>query len=79
MTKLASFGLIAILPTEIASHAWAQEANPEPAYCAQYYPNADCNSIGLKTPESPRAVRSERGKAASSAKKGKRQSSAATG
>ena len=45
MTKLASLGLIAFLPTVIASHAWAQEANPEPAYCAQYYPNADCNSI----------------------------------
>jgi hypothetical protein len=78
MTKLATLGLIAILSTVIASQAWAQEANPEPAYCAQYYPNADCNSIGPKTPESPRAVRSERGKAASAAKKGKRQSSAAT-
>jgi len=78
MTKLATLGLIAILSTAIASQAWAQEANAEPAYCAQYYPNADCNSIGPKTPGTARSVSSEPGKAAPAAKKKKRPSSAAT-
>jgi hypothetical protein len=30
--------------TAFASGASAQEANSEPGYCAQFYPNADCNS-----------------------------------
>ena len=34
----------------ITQQAWAQAANPEPGYCAQFYPNADCNSIGPATP-----------------------------
>src|SRR5262249_7915846 len=34
----------------MAEQAWAQAANPEPGYCAQFYPNADCNSVGPATP-----------------------------
>lgn len=34
----------------MAERALAQAANPEPGYCAQFYPNADCNSIGPATP-----------------------------
>jgi len=48
---------MATLAIAIAPLAWAQEANPEPAYCAQYYPNADCNSIGPKTPDTPKALK----------------------
>jgi hypothetical protein len=46
MTKLATLALAALLPLAVAPQAWAQEANPEPGFCAQFYPNADCNSIG---------------------------------
>jgi hypothetical protein len=53
MSKRAALGLIALLSTVIAPQASPQEANPEPAYCAQYYPNADCNSIGPTTPQRP--------------------------
>jgi Na+-transporting methylmalonyl-CoA/oxaloacetate decarboxylase gamma subunit len=34
----------------VAEQARAQAANPEPGYCAQFYPNSDCNSIGPATP-----------------------------
>jgi hypothetical protein len=34
----------------VTEKARAQAANPEPGYCAQFYPNADCNSIGPATP-----------------------------
>ncbi len=34
----------------VADQARAQAANPEPGYCAQFYPNSDCNSIGPATP-----------------------------
>ena len=34
----------------VAEQARAHAANPEPGYCAQFYPNADCNSIGPATP-----------------------------
>jgi hypothetical protein len=38
----------------ITQQAWAQAANPEPGYCAQFYPNADCNSVGPATPGAAR-------------------------
>ena len=41
---------IAAMAGVTAEQAWAQAANPEPGYCAQFYPNADCNSIGPATP-----------------------------
>jgi hypothetical protein len=36
--------LAAMALTGSAERASAQEANPEPGYCAQFYPNADCNT-----------------------------------
>jgi hypothetical protein len=41
---------IAAMSAVVAEQARAQAANPEPGYCAQFYPNADCNSIGPATP-----------------------------
>lgn len=34
----------------MTEQARAQAANSEPGYCAQFYPNADCNSTGPATP-----------------------------
>jgi hypothetical protein len=55
MLKHAFLGATAtaILSVTFASIASAQAANPEPGYCAQFYPNADCNSsTGPATPGS---------------------------
>ena len=41
---------ISAMSAVTAEQARAQAANPEPGYCAQFYPNADCNSIGPATP-----------------------------
>ena len=64
MTKLATLALAALLPLAVAPQAWAQEANPEPGFCAQFYPNADCNSIGPATPNKATAVEPEEAPAA---------------
>jgi hypothetical protein len=45
---------ITALSGVITQQAWAQAANPEPGYCAQFYPNADCNSVGPATPGAAR-------------------------
>ena len=41
---------ITAMSAVVADQARAQAANPEPGYCAQFYPNSDCNSIGPTTP-----------------------------
>jgi hypothetical protein len=41
---------ITAMSAGVADQARAQAANPEPGYCAQFYPNSDCNSIGPATP-----------------------------
>jgi hypothetical protein len=64
MTKLATLALAALLPLAVASQARAQEANPEPGFCAQFYPNADCNSIGPATPNKGAAAEPEEAPAA---------------
>jgi hypothetical protein len=45
---------ITALSGVITQQARAQAANPEPGYCAQFYPNADCNSVGPATPGAAR-------------------------
>ena len=45
---------IAAMSAVTAEQARAQAANPEPGYCAQFYPNADCNSVGPATPGAAR-------------------------
>lgn len=49
---LPGAAIMAILSAAAATPALAQAANPEPGYCAQFYPNSDCNSIGPDTPGS---------------------------
>jgi hypothetical protein len=55
--------LVALLAAMLAatwSPSSAQEANPEPGYCAQFYPNADCNTgpdaPNVTVPRPPRAA-----------------------
>jgi hypothetical protein len=43
---------VIILCAAAAPPALAQAANPEPGFCAQFYPNSDCNSVGPETPGS---------------------------
>jgi len=43
-----------MLSAAAATPASAQAANSEPGYCAQFYPNSDCNSVGPDTPGSNR-------------------------
>ena len=43
---------VIILLAAAAPPALAQAANSEPGYCAQFYPNSDCNSAGPETPGS---------------------------
>ena len=44
--------MVIILCAAVAPPALAQAANAEPGYCAQFYPNSDCNSVGPDTPGS---------------------------
>jgi hypothetical protein len=67
MTKLATLAVAALLSLAVVPQAWAQAANPEPGYCAQFYPNADCNSIGPATPNKAAAVEPDEAPAAVSA------------
>ena len=47
-----SAAITAFLSAAIPPPALAQAANFEPGYCAQFYPNSDCNSVGPETPGS---------------------------
>jgi hypothetical protein len=49
MTKYALLGA-ALLATALASPATAQQVISEPGYCAQFYPNANCQNKGLSNP-----------------------------
>jgi hypothetical protein len=49
---LLSAMITAILSAAIAPPALAQAANSDPGFCAQFYPNSDCNSVGPETPGS---------------------------
>jgi hypothetical protein len=46
MTRSALLGAVAILASAIASPAVAQEVIYNPGYCAQFYPNANCQNRG---------------------------------
>jgi hypothetical protein len=50
MTKLKIFGAAAILTSVLASPAMAQEVIYNPGYCAQFYPNANCQNKGPGNP-----------------------------
>jgi hypothetical protein len=51
MTKLGLFGAAAvILSSALASPVMAQQVISNPGYCAQFYPNANCENNGPGNP-----------------------------
>jgi hypothetical protein len=52
MTKSILLGA-ALLATAFASPALAQAVVEDPGYCAQFYPNANCQNYGPGTPLYP--------------------------
>jgi hypothetical protein len=51
MTKLGLFGAAAvILSSALASPVMAQQVISDPGYCAQFYPNANCENKGPGNP-----------------------------
>jgi hypothetical protein len=50
MTRSAILGAAAILASALASPAVAQEVVYNPGYCAQFYPNANCQNRGPGSP-----------------------------
>jgi hypothetical protein len=50
MTRSALLAAAAIFACALASPAMAQEVIEDPGYCAQYYPNANCQNLGPGNP-----------------------------
>ncbi len=50
MTKSKILAAAAILASALASPAMAQEVITNPGYCAQFYPNANCQNRGPGSP-----------------------------
>ncbi len=51
MTKLRLLGAAAVvLSSALASPVMAQQVISNPGYCAQFYPNANCQNKGLNNP-----------------------------
>lgn len=50
MTKFKILGAAAILASALASPAMAQQVIYNPGYCAQFYPNANCQNTGPGSP-----------------------------
>ena len=50
MTRSGIFAAAAILASALASPAMAQEVIYNPGYCAQFYPNANCQNRGPGSP-----------------------------
>jgi len=50
MSIFKLLGAVAVLSTAIAAPAMAQQVISEPGYCAQFYPNANCQNKGPGNP-----------------------------
>jgi hypothetical protein len=50
MSTFRLFGAVVILSTAIATPVLAQQVISEPGYCAQFYPNANCQNKGPGNP-----------------------------
>jgi hypothetical protein len=50
MTKLSLLGAAVILSSALAGPAMAQQVISNPGYCAQFYPNANCQNKGPGNP-----------------------------
>jgi hypothetical protein len=48
--KFALIGAAAMAAASFATPALAQAVIENPGYCAQYYPNANCNNLGPGNP-----------------------------
>jgi hypothetical protein len=48
--KSALIGAVLVAAATLASPASAQEAIEDPGYCAQFYPNANCQNYGPGNP-----------------------------
>jgi hypothetical protein len=48
--KLALIGAAAVAAAAFASPALAQPVIQDPGYCAQFYPNANCQNLGWGNP-----------------------------
>src|SRR6201999_1987747 len=50
MTKSAFLAAEAVLASALATPAMAQQVIYNPGYCAQFYPNANCQNLGPGNP-----------------------------
>ena len=50
MTRLKILGATAILASALTAPAMAQQVIYNPGYCAQFYPNANCQNKGPGSP-----------------------------
>jgi hypothetical protein len=50
MTRFKILGAAAILASALASPAMAQQVVSNPGYCAQFYPNGNCQNTGPGNP-----------------------------
>jgi hypothetical protein len=48
--KLALIGAAAVAAAAFATPALAQAVISDPGYCAQFYPNANCQNLGAGNP-----------------------------
>jgi hypothetical protein len=48
--KFALLGAVAIAATALATPVSAQAVISDPGYCAQFYPNANCQNLGQGNP-----------------------------
>jgi hypothetical protein len=48
--KFALLGAAALAATAMASPSQAQAVISDPGYCAQFYPNANCDNLGPGNP-----------------------------
>ena len=60
MTTIKILGAVAILASALASPAMAQQVVYNPGYCAQFYPNANCQNLGPGNPYTGSYQRQER-------------------
>jgi hypothetical protein len=60
MTRFKILGAAAILASALASPAMAQQVIYNPGYCAQFYPNANCQNTGPGSPYTGSYQRGER-------------------
>ncbi|HXO71620.1 MAG TPA: BA14K family protein [Bradyrhizobium sp.] len=61
MSHFKLLGAVAILATAIASPVPAQQVISEPGYCAQFYPNANCQNKGYGNPYTGSSAYYQRG------------------